>query len=275
MTFISFIKSKVFFKHLGLAVAVAGLVTAISYFSIGFYTHHGEAIAVPDFTGMSIEKATVLAENKGLELIVTDSVHLADKEKGSVISQFPEPDHKVKTGRTIYITLNAFSPEMVQMPDLRGISVRQATSDAEIFGLKIGKLSYVPDISTTVLDMKLDGKKIAPGTLIERGSYIDLVVGRGESKEKTSVPNVLAMTFVQAEQKLAGASLNIGVAMFDETVVTSKDSANARVWKQHPRPSKETEISLGSYIDLWLTLDKDLIPAQTEEDNNNEPIDAL
>lgn len=272
MSIFQFLKSRVFFKHFGLAIGITILLLTLSFFSINFYTHHGEAISVPDFSGLTIEQAQRMAETKDFKVEVSDSVHFQDKEKGTIVSQVPTADSKVKTGRTIYLIINGIEAEKVPMPDLTGISVRQATSDAEIFGLKIGKLRYVPDISTTVLEQSFKGKPIKANTLIIKGSTIDLVVGKGESNENTFIPNVLGLTNDEAEQKLSSLSLNIGVAVYDGTVKTTRDSTKARIWKQHPKSGNESNIKLGSYIDIWLTLDNDLIPEISTE---NSPTDGI
>lgn len=272
MSVFTFLKSRKFFIHFGLACATIGVILILSFFSINLYTHHGEAISVPDFSGLTFDQAKRMADDKDFKVEISDSVHFQDKEKGTVVSQVPEPNNKVKTGRTIYLIVNGMEPEKVQMPDLTGISIRQATADAELFGLKIGKLSYVPDISTTVLEQKFKGKAIAPNTPIIKGSTIDLVVGKGESNEKTFIPSILGLTFDQAEQKLSSLSLNLGVAMFDQTIKTSRDSSKARIWKQFPKSAKQSEIKLGSYIDIWLTLDNDLIP---ESANENTTLDEI
>lgn len=271
MSLITFIKSRKFFIHLGLAIGVTAILLITSFFSINLYTHHGEAISVPDLSGLTFEQAQRIAGDKSFLVEISDSVHFQDKEKGTVVTQEPVSNSKVKTGRTIYLVINGFEAEKVPMPDLTGISVRQATSDAELFGLKIGKLSYVPDISTTVLEQKYKGKPIKTNTMLVKGSVIDLIVGKGESNENTFIPNVTGLTFDEAEQKLSSLSLNIGVAVYDNTIKTTKDSLNAKVWKQHPKSVSENSIKLGSYIDIWLTLDNDLIPeSATEINSTNE-----
>ncbi len=271
MSIITFLKSRKFFIHLGLAVVVTTILLTTSFFSINFYTHHGEATSVPDLSGLTFEQAQRIASNKDFLVEVSDSVHFQDKEIGTVVSQEPIANSKVKIERTIYLIINGLEAEKVAMPDLTGISVRQATSDAELFGLKIGKLNYVPDISTTVLEQKYKGKPIKPNTMLVKGSLIDLVVGKGESNENTFVPNILGLTFSEAEQKLSSLSLNVGVAVYDKTIKTTRDSLNAKIWKQHPKSISESSIKLGSYIDIWLTLDNDLIPESATE--NNSPND--
>ncbi len=272
MSLITFIKSRKFFVHLSLAIGVTVILLTTSFFSINFYTHHGEAVSIPDLSGLTFEQAQRIAESKDFLVEISDSVHFQDKEKGSVVSQVPIANSKVKIGRTIYLIVNGIEAEKVAMPDLTGISVRQATSDAELFGLKIGKLKYVPDISTTVLDQKYKGKPINPNTMIVKGSTIDLIVGKGESNENTFVPNILGLNFDDAEQKLSSLSLNVGVAIYDNSIKTSRDSLNAKIWKQHPKSMSDNSIKLGSYIDIWLTLDKDLIPESATENNSENDL---
>jgi beta-lactam-binding protein with PASTA domain len=234
------------------------------------YTHHGEAIVVPDFSGFQSDEAIRMAEDKNMLPQIYDSVYYADKEPGTVVDQYPKPNHRVKRDRLILFTVCASEPDRVPLPDLTGITVRQATADAEMAGFRIGKLSYVPDISTTVVHMTYKGKKVKSGTVLAKGSVIDLTVGRGTSNDKTSIPSVTGLGFYEAEEKLLSAYLNPGNIVYDKTVKTAKDSVQAKVWKQYPRPGSENEVSLGTYVDIWLTIDPDLIPSPETESKNEE-----
>lgn len=186
MRFIDFIFSKIFFKHLLLAIVAANIIFWGSLFFLNFYTRHGEAIPVPDLHGMSIEQALKKLQENNMLGIITDSVFLTDKPKGTIIDQNPPISFKVKNGRKVFLTINAFYPERVQIPNMVGVSLRQAKAMLETYGLKIGKLRYVPDIAKdNVLEQKYKGKKIAEGTLVEKGSLIDFVLGKGDIEEES------------------------------------------------------------------------------------------
>ncbi len=242
----------------------------LSIFWLRIYTHHGEAIVVPDFSGYNVDEAMNMAEDKGLIPQVFDSVYYADKEPGTVVGQYPVPNHRVKEGRLVLFTICCKEPEKAKLPDLTGITVRQATADAEMAGFRIGKLSYVPDISTTVVRMMYKGKKINPGTLLPKGTLIDLVVGRGTSNDKTTIPIIVGLPFAEAEEKLLSNYLNPGTVTYDNTVKSPKDSSQAKVWKQYPKADSKNQGSLGTYVDLWLTTDADLIPTAENEKPNEE-----
>jgi hypothetical protein len=52
--------------------------------------------------------------------------------------------------------------------------------------------------------------------------------------------------------------------IYDESVLSPNDSLNARVWKQHPNPKVTGNATVGTYIDLWVTIDQLKIDDSTE-----------
>ncbi len=261
----SFILSKLFLKNLGFAILIAIAFLFVSFYSLNLITHHGEGLSVPDFTGMSIKQVIKEANNKNIKFKIIDSVFNAPGKKGTIIAQTPPADFKVKEGRTILLTVKTFNPQRIPMPDFTGVSLIQAKADIETYGLKIGKLKYIPDIATNnVLEQMYRGKPISAGTLIEKGSVIDFVLGLGKSNKVTIVPNFKGLNYDAASQNAANSSLNIGVLIYDQTVETAQDSINAVIWKQSP--GKNTRITIGSPIDIWLTLDMNMVDAETNSD---------
>ena len=259
----NFFFSKLFLKNLIFAILVAIVFLFGSFFSLNVITHHGEGLSVPDFTGMSIRQVAKEASNKNLKFEIIDSVFNAPGKKGTVIAQIPPPDFKVKEGRTILLTVKTFNPQRIPMPDFTGVSLIQAKADIETFGLKIGNLKYIPDIATNnVLEQMFQGKPISAGTLIEKNSVIDLVLGLGKSNKITIVPDFRGLNYDDASENAANSSLNIGVLIYDQTVETSQDSINALIWKQSP--GTNTQITIGSPIDVWLTLDMNKLDAEID-----------
>ena len=53
MDFLKFLISKRFFKQLGLAVAIALVLLLATLIWLKVYTHHGQAILVPDLSGLT------------------------------------------------------------------------------------------------------------------------------------------------------------------------------------------------------------------------------
>ncbi len=192
MRFFDFLFSKIFLKHFLLAIFVGNLIFWGSLFFLNFYTRHGESIAIPDVRGLSSEDAIRKLQETDMLGIITDSVFLINQKKGLIVEQNPPFGFKVKRNRKIFLTINSFCPERVKMPDLVGVSFRQAKAILETYGLKVGRLRYVPDIAKdNVLEQKYKGEKIGEGTQIDKGSSIDFVLGRGgdnyEENDSTKV----------------------------------------------------------------------------------------
>jgi len=264
MSLFNFIKSRLFLIQIGLAFVAAIVLYIVFVYTLDFYTDHGEKVVVPDFTKLTIADATELANEAGLVLLVTDTTYGSEQERGLISTQTPDPKSEIKSGRTVYITINSLKAEMVSMPNFVGASLRQAQADAQIFGIKIGALTYVPDIAkNNVLKQKVAGKDILPGTKIAKGTLIDLTLGMGLSNEKVYVPLLLRHTLTQADSMLQEHYLNIGAKFYDETVLTRQDSSRALIYKQSPQPMSRN-FSPGDFVDIWFTVDTSKILIRPE-----------
>jgi beta-lactam-binding protein with PASTA domain len=253
MSFGSFFKSRIFLITLGLSIVVTIIVIWFATLFLGVFTKHAQEITVPDLTGIKMEELSNYLGERHLDYEIIDSVYDYNGKKGTVISQDPYPNSKVKSGRRIYVTVIAKLSEHTTMPDLKDLTLRQAMSVLETYGLKVGKLQYIPDIAkNAILKQMYNGNIIESGSTIEKGSSIDLVLGRGKKNEKASIPFLLGKTRSEAIKLINENSLNVGNEVFED----GADTSNARVYKQRPSFSKKSELSLGSSIDIWYKSEK-------------------
>ena len=264
MSIKNFIFSKAFLKNLGLAaVIVVGFIMALLIW-LNFYTRHGQSRPVPDFIGLTMDQTVQLAKKSKLKYQIIDSVYTSEVPRGCIAEQNPIPGFKVKKRRNIMLTINAFSPEMAAMPYLVNLPKRQAIALIESAGLEMGTPRYIPDISTDVVLKQLyDGREIQGGDSLQKGSVIDLVLGKGPSNQKTHVPDLIGMNLESAKNRILGASLALVTSIYDNTVLSGKDSADAFVYKQNPDFSVDATIQLGSSIYLWLTVDSARLPVDS------------
>jgi len=272
-SFLKYLLSKRFFIHLGIIILVWIIVVLGTFFGLKIYTQHGETFPTPDFFGLQKNEVQKLCKEKNLRYDVIDSVYRNDVPPGSVVDQYPEKGVHVKINRKIFLTINSIEKEMVAMPDLTGISIREAVVQAKMYGLRIGKLQFIPDIAkNNVIYQQYKGKKIKPGMRIVKGSIIDLVVGVGLSNKETFVPCLYGINKEAAESKLNSAALNIGAVVYDDDINTATDSNMAVVWKQYPEINHgKTQLNLGSPVDIWLTIDSAKV---TQRCDSLEQIDS-
>lgn len=264
MSFKKFIISKLFFKNFGLAVAIAAGGLLILLIWLNFYTRHGQARPVPDFFGLTLEQSAKLARKSKLNYKIIDSVYTNIVPRGCIAEQNPRPGFKVKKWRNVVLTINAFHPEMVAMPNLIDLPKRQAIMIIGGSGLEMGHLKYKPDLSIdVVIEQQLNGKIIVAGDSIQKGSIIDLVLGKGLSNQRTPVPELVGYTLESARNRVLGASLNLGAFIFDNTIKNEDDSLKAFVFKQNPEYSEDASLQLGAAVYLWLTTDSAKLPVDS------------
>lgn len=257
--FIRFLFSRAFVINVLIAIFFISAVIYFALFYLEKYTLHGEMLEVPEYRGM-IWDDTLGQANPNFELLISDSIYQKGAEMGLILDQDPLPSKTVKSGRKIYLTVSSSNPPMVSMPSLVDLSLRQATSLMEIYGLQIGELTYKPDLCTNcILEQKMNGKVLDPGHRVLKGATIDLVVGQGLSKEQVPVPYLIGLTANEANELLKSKSLNVGSLNFDPPAETEEDSLMAQVFKQYPTYDEEPSIFMGSSVDLYLTIDTNRI----------------
>jgi beta-lactam-binding protein with PASTA domain len=264
-----FLKSKVFFINLAIALLfVVAIVWGIFKY-IDSYTNHGETISVPSLEGLSVSEIESILKEKNLRYNILDSIFIEKAEKGVVLEQNPLADELVKENRTIYITVSKVIPPKISMPDVISMSQRLAIAKLESYGLKV-ETKYIPseDVNSVIVQ-ELNGKEVKPGAQIDLGSKITLSIG-STSDAKVLVPYLIDLTKEEARAKLMESSLSEGFSNYTNCKCeTTEDTLRARIYRQSPIRSKSIPVNMGSSVDLYFTCDTNLI-------NFNPPvIDSL
>jgi len=261
MDFLRFLITKKFLRHLGLAAAIAIILLMGTLLWLKIYTHHGRTITVPDLTGLTVEEVEDVSSSWHLRYEIIDSVFSNEMPRGTVIKQNPDGNTRVKKNRKIFLTLNAVNQEMVAMPQLVGLSVRQARLAMQNAGLIQGTIEYRPDYAkNNVLQQKHNDSVIKEGTEITKGSVIDLVLGMGLSSSTTRIPDLVGTGLEEATEIIARYYLNLGAVTYDESFQEAEDSLGAFIWRQYPEFDEFRRLNMGMEMDIWLSLDSTLLP---------------
>jgi beta-lactam-binding protein with PASTA domain len=223
---------------------------------LGPLTRHGKNKTVPNIVGKSFEEARKILDNSGFDVEVQDSIYSDTTAKGTVLRQVPDGDATVKISRTVYLTINRQVPPVVEMPNLKDFSFRNAELQLKNMGLRVGDTSYVHDFArNTVQEQRYHGSPIAPGTKIQQGTVIDLVLSDGVGEAEFTVPNLIGMTFGEAKKLIESNGLSFLSVMPDPDIV---DTASAFIKEQDPRrmgpDGKRTKIRTGQTMSVWLSL---------------------
>ena len=149
---------------------------------LGITTNHGQKIAVPDLSKMSLLKMKVALEDANLSYVIQDTTAFNPNYPPlTVIEQNPEFGEYVKEHRKIYIKLNPSGYRKIKIPKFYGKTKRQIEMQLKSLGFQIGTFSYVPDRGRNVVrGLTYNRKKLKVGDLVPKNSKINLILGDGK-----------------------------------------------------------------------------------------------
>ncbi|MER6145613.1 Stk1 family PASTA domain-containing Ser/Thr kinase [Streptomyces sparsogenes] len=135
---------------------------------VAIVVSRGPEIEIPDVVGESEEDARSELTEAGFKVKIAKQRVFSDEDKGSVAAQ--SPDGTAAKGDTVTLTLSK-GPEMVEVPDVEGESVDDATQALEAAGfeVKLDKPLLFPGDKVT--DQSVDAGDEAP-----KGSTITIKV---------------------------------------------------------------------------------------------------
>lgn len=144
------------------------------------YTHHGEAVVVPDVKHKPLSEAQKILSAQGLQSIVADSTYVKTLPPGCVLEYNPSMNQKVKLGRTIYLTVNTTNVPLVDLPDVAdNSSLREAEARLLAAGFKLMPNDTVPGDKDWVYGVKFEGRVLGLKEKVPQGAFLTIVVGDG------------------------------------------------------------------------------------------------
>ncbi len=239
---------------MGVAVVALPFLFWMIFALLKSYTHHNDFVLVPDFKDLKLQQLETFISDKKINYEIIDSIWDPKLQKGIVVKQDPDPGEKVKEGRKVYLYVTSVRPPMINMPKLEDLSLRQAMAVCESYGLICVAQGVDDPCDGCIVKQLYREKRIEPGTLIEKGQTIKLMYGKGEnnSGQGFDVPNLVGLTFRAARGKMVDKGLE-WLLVADPGV---KDTLNAFVYSQEPKPGRDRKLITGAMIDLRVTNDK-------------------
>jgi beta-lactam-binding protein with PASTA domain len=182
MSFVKFLKSKVFFKQIALAAVVTIILCFLVFKWLKVTTNHGDFVQVPELKGKTLNVVEIELNDNDLVMVVQDSANYNPKYPSySVIDQDPKAGSQVKKNRQIFLTLNPSGYRKIAIPNIIERTYRQAKPTLESLGFVIGKITYVDNIGKDeVIRLKHKGATVKVGDLLAKTSKIDIVLGNGK-----------------------------------------------------------------------------------------------
>ncbi len=194
---------------IAVVIVAAGLafVLLLDNLIMPWYTKHGEALAVPNIVAKRYEVAKEILEEHGLEVVKAGEKHDANLPFGYVAEQNPAPNRLVKEGRRVYLTISVGERD-VEVPNLVGLSEKNAGERLKSAGLRIGEIDYVY-VPNEVQDVVIS-QSPRPDELVKISSVVDLTVSLGQPTENVTVPALLGKTLAVGKREVQKSGLTLG-----------------------------------------------------------------
>lgn len=148
-------------------------------------TLYGDTIKVPNFIGMTYEKACQKAEKKGLT-VERKEVYKADVDTGCIAEQTPEKGERVNIGDVVVLYVN-FGAGDIQVPNVVGMRKSKAEEALAEMGLTIGNVEYVNSDKPVG---EIINQTPESGEMVASDAKIDVKVSQGNVSEEVKVPDL-------------------------------------------------------------------------------------
>ena len=226
--------------YLGLALCLV-IFFAFNDILMPWYANAGGIISVPSVVGLKYEDAMAKLDSLGFEPRKGDTRMDREHPAGIVIIQNPLTGAMVKKGRRVYLTISG-GELLVDVPNIKGRTLRDARFMLEREGLKLGAIEYQSSDEfpeNTVIDQRVNA-----GAKVKKYIYVSVVISQGSIAEKISVPDLTGKTLQEAEKILIGVGLKAG----NITYVPTPDLLPNTIVDQYPRSGEMA--GKGQAVDL-------------------------
>ena len=157
-------------------------------FGLALYTHHGEGIEVPELKGMTYLKARLLLEENNLNIVVSDSGYQKSLPADCILAQTPGHGVKVKSGHTIYVTVNSPSSPTFSIPDIvDNSSFREAEAKLMAMGFRLTEPQRVVGEKDWVYGILCRGRRVSNGDRVPIDYPLTLMIGTGSYDEDDTI----------------------------------------------------------------------------------------
>lgn len=172
---------------LAMALVVVVLALGVRY-GLDLYTHHGESLVVPNVKHKAYKDAERILDDLGLVMEVSDTGYVKSLPPDCILEQSIMPGDRVKSGRIIYVTLNAPTTPTITLPDvIDNSSLREAMAKLSAIGFKLGMPEFVPGERDWVYGITVKGRHVATGDKISIEDELIIQVGNGQRDAADSV----------------------------------------------------------------------------------------
>lgn len=161
--------------NLFLFTLLVASVAALGYVAL-FFVRAPQDVVVPSLVGRSLEEAKTLGHARNFKVDVVEEIYRENEPAGTIYQMKPTAGLHIREGRTVSVWVSK-GPRLVDIPDVRDMSIERARLFIEKAGLRIGKVKKEFDevvAAGNVIQQSPDAQENKP-----RNTRVDLVISKG------------------------------------------------------------------------------------------------
>ncbi|MFC1492976.1 PASTA domain-containing protein [candidate division KSB1 bacterium] len=174
------------------------------------YVGYGNEVSLPDVTQSDYASAVISLHNLGFK-VIKESKFDPYASTGIVLSQNPLPFTVVKKGRTVHLTVS-LGEQKVTVPNLVGISARDAEIKLQENNLKVGEIEYQ---FSSMPEGIVINQQFESMTQLKRGTVVSFTISSGEEKKQVVMPNTINKSVTIAVDMVKREGLVVGTSLFE------------------------------------------------------------
>ena len=177
------------------------------YLVMPVYTRQNQNKVMMDVLNRNLNDAIKLLKSENYRYEVSDTLYTNKFSLGTFIDQYPKPNTRVKSGRTVRLKI-AHPEKSVAIPNLIGQSRRSAELELNQMGLLIDTVytEYNPEYPNGTIAWQYP----KAGDRRKKGMGIQITVSKGMPPNFFQVPNLIGLSINQAKDLIFKSRLKVG-----------------------------------------------------------------
>lgn len=204
--------ARIFIVSFLVSLFTSVIVCVVFFFVIPLTKTSGDTM-VPDMIGSTPEQARVIAETRGLLLVVGGEEENEEVATNLICRQAPMPGSMVNNKSTVTVFISKGSDEII-LPDLKGIGLSEATVQLSNMGLRVGEVKS--EENAVVEKDKIISTNPPAGSRVRKNDVISVVLSRGV--ELAKVPSLIGKSLSTAKRLIESGGFTVGNVSWEVSI---------------------------------------------------------
>lgn len=232
--YIRVVNPRYIFKRI---LILAGLfllgIFAFNYVLMPMLVRQRSTVIVPDLRNASEAEAKKTLSGLGLSMRVERSDYDPQVPAGFVLSQSPKPNENLKPGRSVVVIVS-LGTRTRMVPDIRGMSQRQARNHLQTDGLAAGRVARIKHAGDAREHVIATSPPI--GDEVHEGEPVDFVVSVPGGDPVYLMPDLTSQDLFFVREKLEKRGFRVSSVRYEDregvypnTIIDQRPRAGERI----------------------------------------------